>query len=323
MFCPAPGFSTNPWKHWMTEGKACRLCPRRCRVSRPEGERGRCGAGPDMEVASLIVHTGEEPFLTGGFGVGNVFFSHCNMECVFCQNHQISRGGGGRPTSPAELAEELLGFQRMGCPTVGFVSPTHYLPRVRETIVIARDSGLRVPVIWNSNAYETVEALGSLEGLVDIFLPDLKYACDSEAVKYSAAPGYVRASRAAIEEMFRQVGPLVIRDGTARRGLCVRHLVLPNDISGTGDCLAFLAGLSTDIHVSLMSQYNPLFEAPEHPLISRRLLPGEYWRAVEAAESLGLHNTLIQEPRGSPDCLVPDFALPDPFHREDDECSAH
>lgn len=284
---------------------------------------GWCGAGPVMEVASLAVHTGEEPFFTSDFGVGNVFFSRCNMGCVFCQNHQISRGAGGRFMSPWELAGKLLEFQRMGCPTVGLVSPTHYLPRAREALITAREMGLAVPVIWNSNAYEEVEALGTLEGLVDIFLPDLKYAGDSEALEYSSAPGYARASRAAIREMFRQTGPLVIRDGIARRGLCVRHLVLPNGISGTRECLEFLADLSTGIQVSLMSQYNPLFKAPEHPLISRRLSPREYWKAVEAAESLGLHNTLIQDPEGSPDSHVPDFMRRDPFDpREEDRCSA-
>jgi putative pyruvate formate lyase activating enzyme len=306
----------------MAEKPGCLLCPRRCGVSRENGERGWCGAGPDMEVASLTVHTGEEPFFTGGFGVGNVFFFRCNMGCVFCQNHQISRGAGGRSMSPQELADELLEFQRRGCPTVGLVSPTQFLPRVRETLIIARSMGLEAPVIWNSNAYEEVEALESLEGLVDIFLPDLKYSGDSEAMEYSSAPGYGRASRAAVREMFRQVGPLTVRGGIARRGLCVRHLVLPNDVSGTMDCLRFLADLSPRIQISLMSQYNPLFEASGHPLISRRLRPGEYWKAVEAAESLGLENTLIQDPEESPGSHVPDFFREDPFFPPEKPCSA-
>ncbi len=266
-----------------------------------------------MEVASITVHTGEEPFLTGSCGVGNVFFAGCNMGCVFCQNHQISRGQMGRPMYPQELADSLIGFQRQGCPTVGFVSPTHFLPRVRETILAARKNGLTVPVIWNSNGYESVEALRTLEGLVDIYLPDLKYAEDCCAVEYSSAPGYAAASRAAITEMYRQVGLLEIRDGIARRGLCVRHLVLPNDISGTGECLRFIAGMGREITVSLMSQYNPLFLAQRHPLLSRRLWQSEYWKAVETAESLGLVNTLIQEPEESPDCSTPDFERENPF----------
>lgn len=297
----------------MTDSPGCRLCPRMCPVDREAGERGWCGAGASIEVASLIVHTGEEPFLTGGSGVGNVFFSRCNMGCVFCQNHQISRGAAGREMSPSELAARLVHFQATGCPTVGLVSPTHFLPGVREALVLARRSGLSVPVVWNSNGYESVPALRTLEGLVDIYLPDLKYADDAYAAEYSSAPGYVQASRAAVTEMHRQVGPLVVENGVARRGLCVRHLVLPNDISGTAECLAFLADLSRDITLSLMSQYNPLHRAGLYPLVSRRLRVPEYERAVETALSLGLHNTLIQDLDTSPDSLTPDFDRPNPF----------
>lgn len=297
----------------MTETPVCLLCPRHCRVDREAGGRGWCGAGPFMEVASLTVHTGEEPFLTGGFGVGNVFFSGCNMGCVFCQNHQISSGTRGRAMSPREIAVELVRFQEIGCPTVGLVSPTHFLPRARETLRLARRSGLTVPVIWNSNGYETVSALRSLNGLVDIYLPDLKYGEDRHAIQFSSAPGYVAASRAAVKEMFSQVGLLVVENGVARRGLCVRHLVLPNDISGTGECLSFLSGISRDLSVSLMSQFNPLHKAADHPLVSRRLRVSEYDRAVETALSLGLHNTLIQEPGTSPDSHLPDFEQDNPF----------
>lgn len=269
-----------------------------------------------MLVASIVVHSGEEPFLTGGRGVGNVFLSGCNMACVFCQNHSISHENRGEPFSPAELAERLLALEDQGCPTVGFVSPTQYLAPVRETILAARKRGLSVPVIWNSNGYESVPALRTLEGLVDIYLPDLKYADDEYAVEYSSAPGYVAASRAAVLEMFRQVGVLRVGNGVAEKGLCVRHLVLPNGISGTDGVLGFIAGVSREITVSLMSQFNPLFRACEHPLVSRRLRQSEYWRAVETAEALGLANTLIQEPETSPDTLVPDFGRENPFDNQ-------
>lgn len=269
-----------------------------------------------MRVASVVEHTGEEPFLTGGRGVGNVFFSRCNMACVFCQNHSISRESRGDLYSPGELAGRLLELEARGCPTVGLVSPTHYLASVRETIVIARRRGLAVPVIWNSNGYESVSALRTLEGLVDIYLPDLKYADDEYSVEYSSAPGYVEASRAAVVEMYRQVGLLRLTDGLAQKGICVRHLVLPNGISGTEETLKFIAGISKGITVSLMSQYNPLFRAPGHPLVSRRLRQSEYWRAVETAEALGLCNTLIQEPETSPESMIPDFDRKDPFGHE-------
>lgn len=300
----------NPSPGLTAEFRECRLCPRNCGVDRRGGGRGWCGGGDLAEVASVTVHTGEEPFLTRGHGVGNVFFSRCNMACVYCQNHQISGDSRGRPMTSGELAESLLHLQSQGCPTVGLVSPTHYLPAIRTALAIARKSGLTAPVIYNSNGYESLHALQTLEGLVDIYLPDLKYADDQCAVEYSRAPGYVKASRAAVIEMYRQVGNL---NGSGLRGLCVRHLVLPNRISGTGRTLEFLAGISKDITVSLMSQYNPLHRAGQYPLISRRLSPREYWKAVEQAEELGLHNTLIQEPETSPDSHLPDFERENPF----------
>lgn len=266
-----------------------------------------------MEVASSVIHRGEEPFLTGETGTGNVFFNHCSMECVYCQNHQISRNGGGAKHSPESLAGVLLEFQQSGCPTVGFVSPGHYLPLVAETIEAARNGGLRIPVIWNSNGYETTGPLKLLEGLVDIYLPDIKYMNDEYSRKFSGAPGYPEAARAAVEEMFRQTGPLVVENGLATGGLAVRHLVLPNGLADTEEVLDFIAGLSTDIPVSLMSQYNPVYRAGTHPLLSRRITPGEYWKAVEAAERLGLHRTLIQEPETSPDSFLPDFTRREVF----------
>lgn len=285
----------------------CRLCPRQCGADRVSGEKGFCRASNLMEVASLVVHRGEEPFFTGAAGAGLVFFNHCSMACVFCQNHQISMKGGGSEYDPVSLARELLSFQERGCPTTGFVSPGHYLPLVAETIREARDAGLRVPVIWNSNGYETVEFLKLLDGIVDIYLPDLKYMDPEHGLAYSSAPHYPEAAMRAVREMFDQVGPLRVEDGIATGGLCVRHLVLPNDLAGTSLALEFIAGLSTDIPVSLMSQYNPVNRAMEHALLSRRVTTREYWKAVDKAEDLGLHRTLIQEPESSPDHYLPDF----------------
>ena len=260
-----------------------------------------------MEVASAVIHRGEEPFLTGETGVGNVFFNHCSMACVYCQNHQISRHGGGRKHTPDSLAEVILGFQEKGCPTVGFVSPGHYLPLVAETIQTARKRGLTLPVIWNSNGYETLEPLKLLQGLVDIYLPDLKYLCDESALEYSGTPGYSGAAKEAIREMYRQTGPLRLKNGTAEGGLAVRHLVLPNGLGDTEEVLRFIAGISAEIPVSLMSQYNPVYKAMDYPLLSRRVTRAEYWKAVETAEELGLHRTLIQEPETSPESYLPDF----------------
>jgi len=182
-----------------------------------------------------------------------------------------------------------------------------------ETIQAARNTGLEVPVIWNSNGYETVEPLRLLEGLVDIYLPDLKYLTEESAALYSAAPGYPEAAKAAIEEMYRQTGPLAVNDGIASGGLAVRHLVLPNGLGDTEEVLRFIAGISTEIPVSLMSQYNPVFRAGDHPLLSRRVSPTEYWRAVDMAHDLGLHRTLIQDPESSPDSYLPDFTRKNAF----------
>ena len=260
-----------------------------------------------MEIGAAVVHRGEEPFFTGKVGVGNVFFNHCTMKCVFCQNYQISQNSTGEEYSPEKLADLLLGFQDQGCPTVGLVSPSHYLPLVAETMVLARNRGLTLPVIWNSNGYETVEALAQLEGLIDIYLPDLKYLSEENGENCSRVKNYPISARAAIGEMYRQVGPLLVKDGLAEKGLAIRHLVLPNSLGDTGEVLGFIAGLSRDISVSLMSQYNPVFNAMSHPLLSRRVTPREYWKMVDLARDLGLVNTLVQEPESSPDSYLPDF----------------
>ncbi len=292
----------------------CTLCPRECGVDRDAGEKGYCGAGSVMEVASLVIHKGEEPFLTGETGVGNVFFNHCSMNCVYCQNYQISRSGGGSECSPDSLSNRLLGFQEQGCSTVGFVSPGHYLPQVAETIRKAKNKGLTIPVIWNSNGFETVRALRILEGLVDIYLPDFKYWSESYSRRYSDTPGYPTAARNSLQEMFRQTGALRKKNGIATGGLCVRHLVLPNDISETEEVLGFIASLSKEIPVSLMSQFNPVYRSGDFILLSRKIRSSEYWKAVEVAEKLGFSNLLIQEPDSAPDNYLPDFNRDDVFN---------
>ncbi|MCP4648248.1 MAG: radical SAM protein [bacterium] len=255
----------------------------------------------------MIIHKGEEPFLTGETGVGNVFFNHCTMNCVYCQNYQISRSGGGTKYTPEQLAVEMLLFQKQGCPTVGFVSPGHYLPFVAETIEISKSNGLTVPVIWNSNGFETVDALRILDGLVDVYLPDFKYWSEGYSKEYSDTAAYPEAARSSVKEMFRQTGVLKKKNGIAVKGLCVRHLVLPNGIAETREVLGFIASLSKEIPVSLMYQYNPVYRASEHMLLSRKLSFSEYWNAVELAGQLGLSNLLIQEPDSAPDYYLPDF----------------
>jgi len=298
----------------------CELCPRHCSgVDRVKENNGYCEAGSVMEVASLSIHRGEEPFLTGQYGVGNVFFSHCNMSCIYCQNFQISGSDKGTNYTPDELSNELLNFQKQGCSTVGFVSPGHYLPLVAETIKISKNKGLTVPIVWNSNGFEEVESIRKLEGLVDIYLPDFKYWDEKNALLYSDTPNYPSVAKDAVKEMFRQVGPLQLSEGIAEKGLCIRHLVLPNDIADTEKILQFISSISKDIYVSLMSQYNPVHKAEKFILLSRKLRPSEYWKAVEIAEELGLNNLLIQEPDSSPDSYLPDFQKENVFSEKNME----
>jgi putative pyruvate formate lyase activating enzyme len=252
----------------------CELCPRRCGVNRFEGERGFCGAPGGLVISSIFPHHGEEPPLSGTGGSGTVFFTHCTLKCVFCQNYQISHEQEGRPFSVEELAQKLLGIQGKGCHNINLVTATHFLPWALRALRIAAESGLAVPVVYNCGGYELGETIDLLKDVVDIWLPDMKYGRNEPARLYSKAPDYVEVSQAAVRRMFRQVGPLRCNDaGIARRGLCIRHLVLPNDQSASRSVLAFLkqAFDPQDVFISLMAQYRPLYAADRHALISTRV----------------------------------------------------
>jgi putative pyruvate formate lyase activating enzyme len=303
-------------------GSPCTLCPRRCGVDREGGETGCCGATAELEVASIVMHGGEEPVLTGGRAVGNVFLPHCNLSCVYCQNSQISQTRDRFPMTPRELARELLGLQEAGCPTLGFVSPTIYVPQIVEALATAVADGLDRPLIYNSNGYDSVEVIRLLDGIFDIYLPDFKYAGEAEASEYSGAPGYPDAAIEAIREMYRQVGDLELDSGgVAVSGVIVRHLVLPNDIARTREALARIASeISDRVSVSLMAQYNPLHKAAGFPLLSRKLRRREYEAAVEALEDLGMAEGWTQDWKESPDSWVPDFDMREPFGTETEDC---
>ncbi len=295
----------------------CRLCGRRCGVNRLAGETGYCVAGKDLEVASSCLHRGEEPVLTGGFGVGNIFLGRCNMKCVFCQNHTISQPEGdtasGWGSSASEIAEELLLFQKQGCPTAGFVSPTQYAPQIFEALNLAAEKGFSLPVIYNTNGYDSMELLSLLDGLVDIYLPDFKYWNSECGNIYSDTPDYPETAMESIREMYRQVGTLQIDpSGPAVRGLLIRLLVLPGGIAGTGDVLRFIAEeLGNDVFISLMSQYYPAHNARSYSSLSRKLMPEEYSEAVGILEELGFENGWVQNPVTSPDSYRPgiDFKI--------------
>ncbi len=267
----------------------CRLCPRRCLARRAQGERGFCRTGLRPWVASFGPHFGEERELVGRYGSGTIFFSGCNLGCVFCQNFTISQLGEGQEISVEELAKIMLRLQDMGCHNVNLVTPTHQAPMIVEAVGIAREEGLEIPLVWNCGGYEAVEALELLAGVVDIYMPDFKYGDNAAAAKFSNAPDYFQRAREALSVMHRQVGDLVVRNGIAVRGLIVRHLVLPQGLAGTEKVLRFLREeISPDTYVNIMAQYYPTHRAWEYPELSRRITSGEYREALALAQALGL-----------------------------------
>jgi putative pyruvate formate lyase activating enzyme len=292
----------------------CRLCPRECRIDRTAGERGYCGAGPEPSVAAALPHFGEEPPLTGSGGAGTIFFSHCNLRCLYCQNHQISQGNLGRVLSPDELAIEILRLQKSGCSTIEPVSPTHHLPGLLKALAIAAEQGLDLPVVYNTNGYESIQTLELLDGIVDIYLPDLKYASNDEALKYSDAMDYVEKARAAIIKMHAQVGNLVVDvQGGGVRGMILRHLILPGDVSGTRQTLVWMKdNLPITVTLSLMAQYAPLHRGKDFPPLDRTITSKEYDRAVDAAWDMGFENTFVQD-MDSRESGIPDFGQNEPF----------
>ena len=267
----------------------CRLCPRECGARRAEGERGSCQAGLTPWVASFGPHFGEERVLVGRGGSGTIFLAGCNLHCAFCQNYEISQLGQGREIAPEELAAWMLHLQEIGCENINFVTPTHQAPQLVAALALAREGGLRLPIVWNCGGYESVAALRLLSGIVDIYMPDFKYGDSRVAARLSDAPGYFEAAKAALQEMHRQVGDLEVVDGVARRGLLVRHLVLPGGLAGTEQVLRFIAEkISRDTFVNIMAQYYPSYRAWEHPGLARRITREEYHQALALARRLGL-----------------------------------
>lgn len=268
----------------------CAICPRDCRVNRLEDERGYCGGGLRALVCSAAPHFGEENPLVGRGGSGTIFLAGCNLGCVFCQNHEISHLRQGREVNTEDLANIMLRLQRQGCHNINFVSPSHFVPQILEALAPAVEGGLQVPLVYNTGGYDAVETLRLLDGVIDIYMPDAKYADPEVAEELSGAADYPRVMREALAEMHRQVGDLQIDDrGIAQRGLLVRHLVLPEGLASTEDVMRFLASLSEETYVNVMAQYRPCHEAFDHPRISRRITREEYREAVQATLDAGLH----------------------------------
>jgi putative pyruvate formate lyase activating enzyme len=270
--------------------KECTLCPRECRVDRTSGQGDFCRTGDKPFISSYGPHFGEEKPLVGKFGSGTIFMGNCNLGCLFCQNYSISHLGEGIEISFEKLAEIMLSLQQQGCHNINFVTPTHQMPMILTSLLIASEKGLNIPVVYNCGGYESLHAIEILDGIVDIYMPDFKYSDPPMALKYSKAEDYPQSAMAAIKEMHRQVGDLVTdQRGIAMRGLLVRHLVLPEGIAGTSGVVKFLAEeISKNTYINIMDQYHPCFKAFDHPPLNRRITPQEYADAVQMAIDAGL-----------------------------------
>lgn len=270
---------------------SCTVCPRECRVNRLAGEKGKCLTGRSAMVSSYGPHIGEEKPLSGWRGSGTIFLTRCNLNCLYCQNHDISQASAGEEMEPEQIAGLMLRLQSYGCHNINLVSPTHVVPQLLAAISIAANSGLRLPIVYNSGGYDSVPTLRLLEGVVDIYMPDMKYASADAALRYSNIPGYPQVNRAAVREMHRQVGDLLLDEhGIALRGLLVRHLILPNCLASSGEIIDFIAReISTSTYLNLMDQYRPEYLADQYPELNRRITAEEYREVLRLARQAGLN----------------------------------
>jgi len=270
--------------------KECRICTHQCRVNRVKGEKGLCKLGCLPQISAFHPHFGEEKVLVGEYGSGTIFFTSCNLNCVYCQNYEISQLRIGEEISFERLAKIMLELQNLGCCNINLVTPTCQVPQIVKALMIAKDQGLKIPLVYNTNAYDSVKTLKLLDGIVDIYMPDFKYSDDKIAQKYSNILGYFEVAKKAIKEMHRQVGDLVVDEkGIAQRGLLVRHLVLPNHLAGSEKIFQFLAReISKNTFLDIMDQYWPAYQAQHYPELSRPITEKEYQRAINLAKKAGL-----------------------------------
>mgnify|MGYP005863373205 CR=1 FL=1 len=290
--------------------KNCVLCPHKCRVNRKIGQTGFCKAKDIPVVSSVMAHHGEEPPISGTKGSGTIFFSYCNMSCIYCQNYQISQEHFGSLFSINKLSKSMLSLASQGCHNINLVSPTIWIPQIVKAYFDAKKHGLSIPLVYNTGGYERARIIKMLNGIINIYMPDIRYSSNIMAKKYSGIENYVENSRKSILEMYRQVGGLEFdRNGTAKKGLLIRLLVLPGDISGVKQTLDFIKyELSNDIYLSIMSQYYPEYKACNYPELNRRINSKEYFKIVSYAEKLGLVNGWTQEHiLTEEDLFMPDF----------------
>lgn len=290
---------------------SCTLCPHNCKVNRLEGKKGRCKCDNTLKIALASLHMFEEPCISGTNGSGTVFFTNCNLNCIYCQNYEISQGGKGKEITVQDLADIFIKQQEKGAHNINLVTPTMYVYQIIEAIKLARKNGLKIPIIYNSNGYENVETIKMLNGYIDVYLPDLKYYTNELSKKYSNVDNYFEVATNAIKEMYSQVGNAVFDDnGIIQKGVIIRHLVLPNHIQNTKNILKWInENLPKDIYVSVMAQYFPTYKAKNDSLINRKLNKKEYKEVLNYLYSLDLQNGYIQELGNHEEEYVPDFNL--------------
>ena len=290
----------------------CILCPRQCGVDRNRGQIGYCGMPGELLVSRAALHMWEEPCISGNTGSGTVFFSGCNLKCVFCQNHSIALGDCGKPITIKRLADIFLELQQKGAANINLVTPTHYIPQIRDALLLAKEQGLILPIVYNTGSYESVESLQLLNGLVDIYLPDLKYYSTELSSAYSHAIDYYQIATAAITEMYHQVGTPVFDEctGMMQKGMIVRHLLLPGQTRDSKKILRYLHETYGDnIYISIMNQYTPLPHVAHIPALNRKVTPEEYDKVVNFAIHLGITNAFIQEGETAEESFIPPFDL--------------
>jgi putative pyruvate formate lyase activating enzyme len=281
--------------------ESCVICPRKCRINRLKDQKGFCKTGLKARIYSFMAHHGEEPPVSGENGSGTIFFAGCNMACIYCQNYEFSQEScPAREVDSRELASIMLELQNSRCHNINLVTPTHILPQILKALLIAIPEGLNIPLVYNTSGYELPEMIKMLDNIVDIYLPDMRYANKEAAIKYSSAPDYPEYNQGSLKEMQRQAGVAQIDEsGIINKGLIIRHLVLPQDISGTKKTMEFIAQeLSPETYISLMSQYMPCYKSDKFPELSRRISKEEYKQAKKIMADLGLHNGWIQESHG-------------------------
>ncbi|MCY6485688.1 radical SAM protein [Clostridium aestuarii] len=291
--------------------KSCTLCPRNCSINRLKGDVGFCNSGKNIKIARVSLHTWEEPCISGTNGSGTIFFSNCNLKCVFCQNHIISNGGIGKEISIKRLSDIFLEQQQKGAHNINLVTPTHFVPQIISALKIAKNNGLIIPIVYNSNGYENIETIKLLNKYIDIYLPDFKYFSDKYSIKYSSSANYFKIASMVISEMFSQVGrPKFNKDGLMIKGMIIRHLMLPGLLFDSKKVIDYIYNtFGNSVYISLMNQYTPMYNSYKYPEINKKINPKHYDSLINYCMKLGITKAFIQEFGTASESFIPDFDL--------------